>query len=232
MLAIVLSILIFVSVFGSLSAQTLIDAAAWYQHEFSGMQTQRFYICPVDPANADSLHYHGGWYQIFDSIPQTFSSLGYKFFTEALPPLTSSLFSDDLDWNSIGHFSLDRGGFAFSRDGSRFAGLVLYSDRWYRIDIPVEDFGIVTLFPSSSVPINGYEYYVRGVRVPSFSSSDLESLESWSASQGNGSDQDWESSRIEQLLLFQNQRLNDLLIVGCLILGSLLFIHFGRFVRW
>ena len=38
--------------------------------------------------------------------------------------------------------------------------------------------------------------------------------------------------RLEQLLVYQNQRLDDLLIVGCLIFGSLLFIHFGRFVRW
>jgi len=38
--------------------------------------------------------------------------------------------------------------------------------------------------------------------------------------------------RLEQLLSYQNQRLDDLLIIGCLIFGSLLFIHFGRFVRW
>jgi len=34
------------------------------------------------------------------------------------------------------------------------------------------------------------------------------------------------------LLIFQNQRLDNLLILGCLIFGSLLFVHFGRFVRW
>jgi len=38
--------------------------------------------------------------------------------------------------------------------------------------------------------------------------------------------------RLEQLLVYQNQRLDDLLIVGCLIFGSLLLLHFGRFVRW
>ena len=34
------------------------------------------------------------------------------------------------------------------------------------------------------------------------------------------------------LLLYQNRRLDDLLILGSLIFGSLLFIHFGRFMRW
>jgi len=42
----------------------------------------------------------------------------------------------------------------------------------------------------------------------------------------------YDLSRIEALLVYQNQRLDDLLILGCLIFGSLLFIHFGRFIRW
>jgi len=43
---------------------------------------------------------------------------------------------------------------------------------------------------------------------------------------------DYDFSRIETLLTYQNHRLDDLFILGCLIFGSILFIHFGRFVRW
>lgn len=37
---------------------------------------------------------------------------------------------------------------------------------------------------------------------------------------------------VMELLAAQNRRLDDLLVMGCLIFGSLLFIHFGRFMRW
>jgi len=42
----------------------------------------------------------------------------------------------------------------------------------------------------------------------------------------------YDISSIETLLIYQNQRLDNLFILGCLIFGSLLFIHFGRFIRW
>ena len=37
---------------------------------------------------------------------------------------------------------------------------------------------------------------------------------------------------IETLLTRQNEFLEAILVVGCLLLGSVLFIHFGRFMRW
>lgn len=41
-----------------------------------------------------------------------------------------------------------------------------------------------------------------------------------------------ELSRLIELLELQNHYLEGLLVVSCLSLGSLLFVHFGRFMRW
>jgi hypothetical protein len=48
----------------------------------------------------------------------------------------------------------------------------------------------------------------------------------------NTSSLEYGLDRLESLLHTQNQRLYDLLVIGCLIFGSLLFLHFGRFMRW
>lgn len=37
---------------------------------------------------------------------------------------------------------------------------------------------------------------------------------------------------IETLLARQNVLLEALLVVACFLLGSVLFVHFGRFMRW
>jgi hypothetical protein len=37
---------------------------------------------------------------------------------------------------------------------------------------------------------------------------------------------------VQELLQVQNELLQILIILNCLIFGSLLFVHFGRFMRW
>ncbi len=39
-------------------------------------------------------------------------------------------------------------------------------------------------------------------------------------------------AEIISLLQLQNQFLEGILVVSCLSFGSLLFVHFGRFMRW
>ena len=43
---------------------------------------------------------------------------------------------------------------------------------------------------------------------------------------------EYDFSRLEALMSYQNQQLDNLFVVGLLIFGSMLFLHFSRFMRW
>jgi hypothetical protein len=43
---------------------------------------------------------------------------------------------------------------------------------------------------------------------------------------------EYDFERLEVLLAIQNQHLENLFIGGLLIFGSIVFLHFSRFLRW